>query len=309
MTPTQLTLLAFFSGAMLIFATGMLLRSLILAGAGGVATTSSGRLRRLPAVADDSSARDLGAKIDQGFNRLVLESGTQIVPMSAFLLCVTTALALGGFGWFYTLEPAIALGGAVTGMLVPLAVLAVRRSWRIAEIRKELPHVLDMMARATRAGQSTEQAIELVAAEAGGLLGPEFAHCARQLSMGRSFDRVMKSLAHRVRLVEIRILSTTLIVQKQAGGRLSETLDRMSQVVRDRLMSQRQIKAATGAGRASTLVVSVISPIAYAFVFLFHRSHLQIMFDSPTGRTLLIAALAMEIIGLIWVAALLRTES
>lgn len=308
MTPTQLTLLAFFSGAMLIFATGMLLRSLILAGAGGVAT-SGGRLRRVPSVADDPVTRDLGAKIDQSFNRLVLESGTQIVPMTAFLLCVTTALALGGSGWFYTLEPAIALGGAVTGMLAPLAILAVRRSRRITEIRKELPHVLDMMARATRAGQSTEQAIELVAAEAGGLLGPEFAHCARQLSMGRSFDRVMKSLAHRVRLVEIRILSTTLIVQKQAGGRLSETLDRMAQVVRDRLMSQRQIKAATGAGRASTLVVSVISPIAYAFVFLFHRSHLQIMFDSPTGRTLLIAALALEIIGLIWVAALLRTES
>lgn len=308
MTPTQLTLLAFFSGAMLIFAAGMLLRSLILAGAGGVAT-SSGRLRRLPPVTDDPVTRDLGAKIDQSFNRLVLESGTQIVPMTAFLLCATTALALGGSGWFYTFEPAIALGGAVTGMLVPLAVLAVRRSWRITSIRKELPHVLDMMARATRAGQSTEQAIELVAAEAGGLLGPEFGHCARQLSMGRSFDRVMKSLAHRVRLVEIRILSTTLIVQKQAGGRLSETLDRMAQVVRDRLMSQRQIKAATGAGRASTLVVSVISPIAYAFVFLFHRSHLQIMFDSPTGRTLLIAALALEIIGLIWVAALLRTES
>jgi tight adherence protein B len=305
MSGFQLTLLAFTSGALVAGAGGLFFRGLFVQKRKPAPGT---RLRRINDVFDEKPGQDLSSKIDQGFNRLVLESGTEIVPLTAFLLCMTFSLALGGIVFLNTAEPFLGLASGVMGLLLPLGFLVMRRNRRINLIRDELPNVLDMMARATRAGRSIDQAIELVGQEAKGILGAEFERCSQQLQMGRALDRVMKSLSARVCLVDIRILSTTLIVQKQAGGKLSETLERMGTVVRERLNSYRQIRASTGAGRASTLIVAAISPLAYAFVFLFHREHLQIMFDDSLGNMLLIAALALEVLGLIWVAYLLKSE-
>lgn len=307
MTVEQLTWLAFASGVLVTGAVGFVVRGIVVSPGTGAGTLTGRRLRR---VAPTAGLTDQSrSAIDRAFDALVVESGTQIVPASAFLMCVAGAILAGGILLVIGVEPLLMVGGGLTGFVVPLAWLAVRRARRIRAVQEELPQVLDMLARATRAGQSVEQGIDLVASEAGGILGEEFGHCARQLSMGRAFDRVILSLAARIRVMDLRILTTTLIVQRQAGGHLSDTLERMASVVRDRVAARRQIRAATSAGRASTLVIAVIAPVAYLAVFLFHRSHLQIMFDDPLGRSLLLAALLLELAGLAWVFALLRSES
>lgn len=302
MGSSQLVLLAFGSGTLVAGAGAWFIRAVLFP-----APTRS--IRRNPDVFDETPARGLGGKIDQEFNRLAIESGLGLLPITMFLLLLCSTLVGGGLVWFAQEEPLLSVAGALAGFLVPLLFIAGRRLLRLHKVRTELPHVLDMLARATRAGRSIDQAIDLIAQEAGGILGEEFKVCAQQLSMGRSFERVMKTLATRVRLVDMRILSTTLIVQKQSGGKLSETLERMASVVRDRLMSRRQIQAATGAGRASTLIIATVSPLAYGFVWMFHRQHLQVMLNDQLGRLMLLVVLVLEVIGLVWVVYLLRTES
>ncbi|MBI1309793.1 hypothetical protein GC176_00685 [bacterium] len=307
MTVEQLTWLAFASGLLVTGAVGFLVRGILIAPGGGIGALSGRKLRRVtPTAGLDDRSR---SAVDRAFDALVVESGTQIVPASAFLLCVAGSILSGGATLVSHPDPLLAIGAAIVGFVIPLAWLAVRRMRRTKAIRDQLPQVLEMLARATRAGQSVEQGIDLLANEAGGILGEEFAHCSRQLAMGRAFDKVVLSLAARVRVLDLRILTTTLIVQRQAGGHLSDTLERMASVVRDRLVAQRQIRASTAAGRASTLIVAVISPVAYLSVYLFHREHLQVMFDDPLGRSLLLTALLLELVGLAWVFTLLRSES
>src|SRR5690606_25529622 len=109
----------------------------------------------------------------------------------------------------------------------------------------------------------------------------------QELQMGRSLDRVLKSLSSRVRLVDMRILTTTLIVQRRSGGHLSETLERMAMVVRDRLTAARQMKASTGAGRMSTMIVAGIAPLATIAISILHREHFTLLFEDSLGRVLL----------------------
>jgi len=305
---SEVTLIAFGSIVLCALAGGLLIRDLVFGAKGATATSTTGRLRRIPDVFDRPAPDGFFAKVDQGFDRLVLESGSDLLPNATFLLMVAGALLVGGGLWLYTDEPLNGVMGAMVGMGAPLISLVLVRAKRMRAIREQLPHVLDMLARATRAGQSVEQAITLIGQEAGGALGPEFRKCEQQLAMGRAFDKVLKSLAARVRLIEIRIFTTTLIVQRQAGGHLSDTLERMAGVIRDRLTAQRQVSAATGAGRMSTLTIAAISPLAYVFVFIFHRQHFDAMFEDPLGRMLLLIALILEVVGLVWVFALLKKE-
>lgn len=303
--PSQIALIAFASIFMVAVAGGLLIRDLITV-RGGTGTLTGRRLRRRLVVFDQAPARDFWGRMDQGFERLILESGVDVSPWSGFLLLLVSALLFGGGAWLYTDDPLLGIAGGVGGMLVPLAAFAAWRFRRIARIRDELPHVLEMLARATRAGQSIEQALDFVAHEAPPLLSREFRDVVTQLEMGRAFDKVMKSLSRRLPLVEFRILATTLIVQRQTGGRLSETLERMAGVVRDRLTAQRQMRASTGAGRMSTLTVAAVGPIAFVAIYLLHREHLQVLFTDPTGRIALWFALALEVIGLGWVFMLLK---
>jgi tight adherence protein B len=306
---SETVLIAFGSIGLLALAVALVLRDLLAPqkAAAGVAVGPR-RLRRLPNVYDKPRARGLLDKVDVGFDRLVLETGYELTPGVAFMLLIMSGLVFGGCGWLYFDEPLVGIAGGLMGLLLPLCFMAVRRARRMHEVREQLPHVLEMLARATRAGQSVEQAVRLVADEAGGVLGPEFTRCAQQLEMGRAFDRVLHTLAMRIRLVEIRILATTLIVQRQTGGSLSDTLERMSGVVRDRLSAQRQIKASTGAGRSSTLIIAAVGPIAWLAIFMLHRPHIQVLLDEPLGRLLFVTAIVLELLGLIWVFALLRRE-
>lgn len=309
MSITLVTIIVFAAITLAGIAAGMWIRDLFFAGAGTVgAAIPARRLRRLPTVFDAASEKTLRGRIDQGFERLVLESGSQFTSSAFFLLLMLCAIVTGGILGFLEDDPLMGVGGAMVGILLPLMSIVFQRIRRMKQIREELPIVLDMIARTTRAGKSVDQALDMVATEVTGPLGAEFRQCSRQLEMGRSFEGAVRSMASRVRLIEMQILATTLIVQRGAGGNLSETLDRMAAVVRDRMVAYRQMMAATGAGRVSTMIVASIGPFAYLFLLLVHRPHLQLMFDEPLGRLLLLLALLLEVVGLVWVFALLRSE-
>jgi len=308
MGAAEITLTAFVAIASLAFAVGLVVREVLIAARGTAAASPGRSLRRPLDPFDIPNAGSLSGRIDRAFDRLVLETGWSLSPSAAFLAMVTTGLLLGGVMWLYHDQPLAGIAGAMCGLGLPLLALSVVRSRRLRAVRDELPHVIEMLARATRAGRSVEQALALVAHESGGLLGQEFRRCEQQLALGGRFDKAMKSLAGRVRLMEMQILATTLIVQRQSGGPLSETLDRMSAVIRDRLNAQRQVRASTAAGRMSTVVVASIAPLAVVFLFSFQRDHLNTLFAEPLGRSMLLVALVLESIGLTWVLWLMRTE-
>jgi tight adherence protein B len=306
---TTISIIVFAAITLVVAAVGMWVRDLFFAGAGGSGTVSMPRrLRRIPNVFDAAPAKDLTGKFDQSFERMVLESGIQMSVSEFFLTIMLSAILLGGGLGLFQEDPLLAVLGGLVGMMIPLGIVSIMRVRRMRAIRAELPVVLDMLARSTRAGKSVDQAIELCATELSGPLAAEFRQCARQLEMGRSFEGVLTSLAARVRIVEMQLLATTLIVQRGSGGSLSETLERMSGVVRDRMMAYRQMMAATGAGRVSTMMVATIGPLAYLFLMLVHRAHLQVMFDDYLGRMMLLLALLLEISGLAWIFKLLREE-
>lgn len=276
------------------------------------ATAGSGtgprRFRRQVNVFDEAPADGLLAKLDQRFEWLVLESGDASSPNAVFLMLVACGLLLGGsvFVIFDAVLPGLI--GMGVGMAVPLGILAWRRNRRMNAIRQELPHVVDLLARAVRAGQTLDDAIALIGEDFDGPLGQEFAKCSRQLQMGRSMVTVMQSLASRIRLMEIRVLASVLIVHRQTGGDLARALDRMSAVIRDRLNFRRQMKAATASGRFVATIIVIAAPILYLVAFLWQPDHFGILWEHQWGRIAVIASFVLMIIGIIWVARILRSE-
>lgn len=313
MSITAISLICFVAISAIVGTVVLLIRDLRTSASpsGGVIVgrPAGGRLRRVPTVFDEAAGTSFASRFDQSFNRLVLESGWDINPTAAFLFLVACGLLAGGLVLNLADNPIGAIAAFLGGVLVGLVVLVVRRSRRMTRIQNELPSVMDLMARAVRAGRSIDQAITLLGNECEGELGKEFARCSGQLQMGRSLNAVMNSLANRVRIVDLKLVALTLIVHRKSGGNLANTLERMSGVIRDRMSARRQMKAATGAGRTSTLLIAVVSPLAYLIMFVFAPEHMEVLYTDPFGRVLLGVALVLEIIGVLWVMGLLRQSS
>jgi tight adherence protein B len=104
----------------------------------------------------------------------------------------------------------------------------------------------------------------------------------------------------------VRILATTLIVHRQMGGNVVNVLERLSQVIRERLNSRRQLRATTAAGRMSAGFVSLVTPCVFLYFVFFRPEYVSEMFQSTLGQTMLMVAVILEIVGLAWMARLLR---
>lgn len=266
------------------------------------------QLDRLPLSADEAPAEKTTDRIDQRFRHLIYQSGLDWTPEPAFLLMVLVGMALGGGVLVWQNNIVFGAAAFLVGMALPLAAYVLVRRARINKIREQLPEALDLMSRSVRAGESVDQAVEAVGRNTNEPLGVEFKRAARQLDMGLSLSAALRSLNRRAPLVEVRILGTALNVQRQTGGNLPLTLDRLAGVIRDRMSYQRQFMAATGASRMGTILIASAGPVVFAYMMIFQPAYIRQFFTLPGGWALLSTAVVLQVVGLVWVAGLLRNN-
>ena len=175
-------------------------------------------------------------------------------------------------------------------------------------IREQLPDVMELMARAVRAGESLDQAIALAGNSGFQPVAAEFRYCASQMKMGLSLEAAIRGLVGRVPLAETRILAMTLIVQRRRGGSLPTTLERLARVFRDRAAFYRQFQAATALGRGSAALIALVGLGLDAFVILGHSEYAAVLLTSHAGHVMLATSLVLQVVGVTWALWLFRSN-
>ena len=304
-----LALLLFLGLATGIAAVGMFARDMAGALSGGRSAAAGARpvrLRRLPRREPDGAPAGPMDQFDRWFARLVWETGWGWTPMTGVLLVGLGALVCGGAVFLWSDHPvAAAFAGALGGALV-VVVLVVRRVRRIRLLQSQLPPALEFLARSVRAAHSLDESIDLAGREGPQPLAAEFAYCGRQLAMGLSVPAAVRSLAGRVRLVDVSIFAALLAVHRETGGNVAEVLEQLALSIRERMSYRRQLRATTSAGRMSAFFVASLGPIIFVYMYFFHTDYIHTMLESPVGQTFLLGAAVLEVIGLVWTARLMK---
>ncbi len=252
--------------------------------------------------------RSFGNQLNSWFDDLMLQSGLGTSPGMILALSFCAAFSVGGCIFVLQENLLTTAFGAGVGALVPVLFATVWRSRRQSQISKQLPGMLDELARAAKTGRSLEKSLELVANDTPSPLGTELQHCTRKLELGLSVNESLLELPRRTGVVATSVLVTALTVHMQTGGDLVKVLERLSLTLRDRIQFHGRLKAATAASRATAVLMIVLPLGIITFFALRDGEYLTTLLNSVWGVRITVTAVILEVIGAAWVLRILQTS-
>lgn len=203
--------------------------------------------------------------------------------------------------------PAVPLVGILCMALPRLAVHWLRGRWR-RRLAQQLPDALALWSGLMRAGQSTQQALGHVAHRQAAPLGDELRMVLGQLRLGLPLETAMAALRDRAGLADLRLLSTLLGTQRELGGNLAESLERLAELLRGRLVMEARIQSLTAQGRMQGAVVGILPVLLLVVLYFMERDAMRVLHTTWQGWTALAAMLVLELTGFLMIRRIVRIE-
>jgi len=236
------------------------------------------------------------------------QSGVRLSIGALFLMASVVGLVLGFItatalrltvGWF--------AGGAL-GFAMPFVFLRVKRTRRLRAFEEAFPEALDLVSRALKAGHAFATGLKMVADEMAEPVGPEFRKTFDEQNFGLPLKDALANLTVRIPLIDVRFFSTAVLIQRETGGNLSEILENLAHVVRERFKILRQVRVYTAHGRLTGYVLLGLPAfLAIALAFI-NPEHMQLLFTEHLGHMMLGATVIMQTVGYFWIKQVVKIE-
>jgi tight adherence protein B len=187
------------------------------------------------------------------------------------------------------------------GTAAPVIYLKRRQAARRKLFAEQLLDAISLISNSLKSGYSFLQSIDLVARELAPPISEEFQKVLQEIKLGIPFEQAVNELLERVENDDLDLVMTSVNIQRQVGGNLSEILDRIAFTIRDRIRIKGQIRTLTAQGRMSGMILSLLPVALGLFLFFVNPDYLALLFNRPIGRILLVAAAFMQAMGIILV--------
>jgi tight adherence protein B len=147
-----------------------------------------------------------------------------------------------------------------------------------------------------------------VAEEMRAPVGPEFKKVFEQQNFGLPLKDALNGLATRVPLLDVKFFITAVTIQRESGGNLSEILENLASVVRERFKIQRQVRVHSAHGRITGFVLLALPAALGVGLSLINPDHMKLLFQEEMGRTMLMAVMVMQAVGFVWIRKVMKIE-
>jgi tight adherence protein B len=216
--------------------------------------------------------------------------------------CIVTAIfgfvAMVGT-WIVTANVLFAVAAFFGAVMMRYWMVLQKRNNRVKQFEANLAQSLDVLSRSLRAGHPLPMGMQMVSKEMPAPIGTEFGQVFHEQQMGLPIEESLKEMAVRVPLMDLRFFVLTVLIHRQTGGDLSEVLDNLSNVIRDRFKVLGQVKALTAEGRLSGWVLGVLPFFVFFIIQFINPGYTKILFEHELGQKMVYTSLFFEIMGVL----------
>ncbi len=224
----------------------------------------------------------------------------------AALLLIAILVGLVGLVIFGSLLTAVII--AVIAVVTAAYLVAAAASRQRRRFEEQLPDTLALLATSLRAGYSMLQALDAVAQEAPDPTAREFSRVLNEIRLGRSVAEALQDSAVRMDSVDFDWVVLAFTIQREVGGNLAEVFDTAADTMLQRTRMRREIRALTAEGRISALVLGSMPFLILGFLLVVNPDYVAPLFESTVGIAALIGSGLLLIVGLIWMARIVKTD-
>lgn len=220
---------------------------------------------------------------------------------------IVLSMFLGSF--FFGLSDWLAVVfGVIAGPCLGGIILMRIRKRRITRFAFQMPDAIDVIVRSLNAGHPLSTAIKLVSREMPDPIGSEFGILSDQMTFGADLEQAMLSMYDRVGAQEIKLLTVSVSVQRGTGGKLAEVLENLAQMIRDRFMLKRKIRAISAEGRFTSWIMLGFPFFLYFLLVKLVPDYFEPVWETGYGAYFVVGCLAGIFIGMVIIRKLVNFD-
>ena len=236
-------------------------------------------------------------------------AGLNITP-AEFLLIRIGAVALGAL--IGLLRFGISIGPIVMGALgfvIPPLVVGYLQRRRQNMFNEQLTGMLQLLSNSLKTGYPIDRALETVASKSQPPVSTEFERVTTEITLGTSVEDALSALLLRINSPDLEFIVTAILLHTRVGGNLAEVLDNISDTLRDRLQTKRDMSVLTAQSRASASIITGLPVLLALGLYVFVPGYFAPMTSTFVGYILLGIAGLLILVGNILIRRMTALQS
>jgi tight adherence protein B len=227
------------------------------------------------------------------------------------ILFLALTLVLGVVVFFALLNafPGVYLAAGLLAlliMLIPYVLIGEIGRWRAWRFEEKLISAVDFLVGALRAGENPTKALSSAADVARDPVQAELKEVVSRLNAGEEIGRALARLRERYDSEGVRLFVQTLIVKWRAGGDLAPVMRSVAAIMRERVRVTLRLRSELTAVQVAAVVLAILPYLAIPFLLWQRPTWAPSLLSHPLGPTLLVIAVALQVIGFLWLRRMLR---
>ncbi len=236
-------------------------------------------------------------------------AGLNITP-SEYLLIRIGSVGLGALvGLFRFGISAGPLILGVVGFVAPPLVVGFLQRRRQTQFNDQLGSMLQLLSNSLKTGYAIDRALETVAAKSQPPVSTEFERVTTEITLGTSVEDALSALLLRINSPDLEFIVTAILLHVRVGGNLAEVLDTISDTLRDRLQTKRDMSVLTAQSRASATIITGLPILLALGLYVFVPGYFAPMTSTFIGYVLLGVAALLVVIGNVVIQRMTSLES
>ena len=170
----------------------------------------------------------------------------------------------------------------------------------------QLPDVIELLVSAVSAGLPVTSAFSQVAKQMPPPTSGEFTIVIADLTVGKPIGQALMRIFERTNVPEYAFLAITVGLQSEIGGGISESIQNLAQIIRDRRTIAERAEARASEAKLSGNVLAVMPPIFAVLMSVIHPGYLDVFVTDLSARKLLVVAVLLLGFGIIVTRQIIR---
>ena len=215
---------------------------------------------------------------------------------------MSAGLGAVGLGFGLIVDSGVAVPAGFTlgaGIGLPNLILSVRKKRRITVMMQEFPTAIDIIVRGVKSGLPFQDCLRVISQEARDPLKGEFQRILNDLNVGLPMGEAIQRFAERVPLNEANFLAIVITIQARTGGSLANSLNNLSNVLRERNKMRDKIKAMSSEAKASGAIIGALPLLVMGMMSVTSPDYISVLFTETTGKMVLVASGSWMAIGIL----------